>query len=170
MRQTGEGQIKDGVFHFEFQDSFGPTEAQTFRHVGRRSSLLHIDISEVAEPRIMDAYGDDIVVPRQELTRRCSEPRASLRLTFCAFAIDASAAWRALPGSRSLILGLVRCCAFLSFSSSQHPCCEPSSHRSGARRWEVRGPSDRITSVELHDVDAAIGCVVHGGAQSQEGG
>ena len=42
------------------------------------------------------------------LTRRCSEPRASLRLTFCVFAIDASAAWHVASGSRSLILCLVR--------------------------------------------------------------
>ena len=43
------------------------------------------------------------------LTRRCSEPRASLRLTFSVFAIQTSAAWFVFPGSRSLILCLVRC-------------------------------------------------------------
>jgi hypothetical protein len=42
------------------------------------------------------------------LTRRCSEPRASLRLMFGVFAIHALAAWRVAAGSRSLILCLVR--------------------------------------------------------------
>ena len=42
------------------------------------------------------------------LTRRCSEPRAALRFTFCAFAIHPLAASHALRGSRSLILCLVR--------------------------------------------------------------
>jgi len=39
---------------------------------------------------------------------RCSEPRAKLRFTFCAFAILPLAAWHALQGSRLLIWGLVR--------------------------------------------------------------
>jgi hypothetical protein len=37
------------------------------------------------------------------------EPRAKLRSTFGVFAIGAFAAWHASPGSRSLILCLVRC-------------------------------------------------------------
>jgi len=44
----------------------------------------------------------------RDLTRRCSEPRASLRLTFWMSAIDTLAAWHVTQGSRSLILCLVR--------------------------------------------------------------
>jgi len=44
----------------------------------------------------------------KHLTTRCSEPRARLRLTFSVLAIHRLAAWSALPGSRSLILHLVR--------------------------------------------------------------
>ena len=54
------------------------------------------------------AHSDGPTVPRKHLTRRCSEPRARLRLTFAVFAIHASAAWDVAPGSRSLILCLVR--------------------------------------------------------------
>lgn len=43
------------------------------------------------------------------LIGRRSEPRASVRLTLCMVAIHTSAAWPALPGSRLLILCLVRC-------------------------------------------------------------
>jgi hypothetical protein len=53
----GHGQIKDGVFHFQFEDSFSNRGSGTFRRVGDHY-LLHIDISDVAEPSIMSAYGD----------------------------------------------------------------------------------------------------------------
>ena len=44
----------------------------------------------------------------QRLTKRCSEPRASLRSTFRVFAIHALVASHAFSGSRSLIFCLVR--------------------------------------------------------------
>jgi hypothetical protein len=62
---SGEGEIKDGIFRFQFQDSFSNRGTGTFRRVGRRY-LLHIDISEVAESRIMAAYGDDIPLYRDK--------------------------------------------------------------------------------------------------------
>jgi hypothetical protein len=46
----------------------------------------------------------------KDLTKRCSEARASLRSTFRVFAIHALAASHAFSGSRSLILCLVRSC------------------------------------------------------------
>jgi hypothetical protein len=54
---AGHGQIKDGIFRFQYQDSFSNRGSGTFRRVGDHY-LLHIDISDVAEPRIMSAYGD----------------------------------------------------------------------------------------------------------------
>ena len=54
---AGHGQITNGVFRFQFEDSFFNRGSGTFRRV-RDHYLLHIDISEVAEPRIMSAYGD----------------------------------------------------------------------------------------------------------------
>jgi hypothetical protein len=54
---SGHGQIKEGVFRFQFEDSFSNRDSGTFRKVGDHY-LLHIDISDVAEPRIMSAYGD----------------------------------------------------------------------------------------------------------------
>lgn len=58
----GHGQIKDGVFLFEFQDSFSNRGSGTFRRAGKHY-LLHIDISHLAEPRIIVFY-DDIPLQR----------------------------------------------------------------------------------------------------------
>jgi hypothetical protein len=54
---SGNGQIEGGVFRFRFQDSFSNRGFRTFRGVGDHY-LLHIEISDVAEPRIMAAYDD----------------------------------------------------------------------------------------------------------------
>ena len=54
---AGHGQIKKGVFRFQFEDSFFNRGTGTFRKVGDHY-LLHIDISDIAEPSIMSAYGD----------------------------------------------------------------------------------------------------------------
>lgn len=54
---SGYGRIKDGVFRFKFEDSFSNRGSGTFRKVGDHY-LLHIDISDVAEPSILSAYGD----------------------------------------------------------------------------------------------------------------
>jgi hypothetical protein len=53
----GHGQIRNGVFHFQFEDSFPNRGSGTFRRVGDRY-LLHIEISDIAEPSIMSAYGE----------------------------------------------------------------------------------------------------------------
>ncbi len=62
--------------------------------------------TEVETRRIVAALG--YTSSEFLLTRRCSEPRARLRLTLCVFAIDGSGAWIVAPVSRSLILCLVR--------------------------------------------------------------
>ena len=54
---AGLGRIKDGVYRFRFEDSFLNRGSGTFRRV-RDHYLLHIEITELAEPRIMSAYGD----------------------------------------------------------------------------------------------------------------
>jgi|GEM_PF-3107407 len=53
----GHGQIREGVFRFEFQDSFLNRGSGTFRRAGKHY-LLHIEISHVAESRIMSFYDD----------------------------------------------------------------------------------------------------------------
>jgi hypothetical protein len=61
----GRGKIKEGVFRFQFEDSFFNRGSGTFRRVGDHY-ILHIDISEIAQPRIMAAYGDDIPLYRDK--------------------------------------------------------------------------------------------------------
>jgi hypothetical protein len=53
----GYGQFTDGAFRFQFEDSFLNKGSGTFRRNGDHY-LLHIDISEVAEPSILSAYDD----------------------------------------------------------------------------------------------------------------
>ena len=86
------------------------------------------------------------------LTRRCSEPRAGLRLTFCAFAIRALASWHLASGSRSLILCLVRSMrrvlisvfAFTAIATAEEPRLSP--------KLEAHLHAQKTGVCELHHV------------------
>ena len=54
---AGHGHITAGIFRFRFEDSFGNRGAGTFRR-SRDHYILRIELSEVAEPMLMPAYGE----------------------------------------------------------------------------------------------------------------